>query len=77
MAKIKYPLKDHWEGFKTHKYHCHPDTIAYIETILGEEISKDSFIIAHKRMCHAKHKGQHAKELWRFLSENKWIIESK
>lgn len=70
--KLKYPLKEHWEGFKLN--HRHPDTIAHIESILGEEITYSAFFIAHRRMCHSKHgKKDCTNNLWKFLTENNWI----
>jgi hypothetical protein len=66
--------KEHWDRFTTR--HA-PATVAHVKSILGEDITQEAFVIAHRRYCktnlHGKGRGSHSRELYKFLTKWNWI----
>lgn len=53
-----------------------PETMAHLESIKGEEISRKAFGIAHKRFCHSKNPKRCTQRLFRILKHSGFIIKS-
>ncbi|HEX9503638.1 MAG TPA: hypothetical protein VF974_04940 [Patescibacteria group bacterium] len=73
--KVKYPLKEHWDKFEAGASWQPKILIAYVKTILGEEISPEAFLIAYHRVTKGIPRTTPArgKQLYKFLTENNWI----